>query len=85
LIKIKQQATSSKIKIIIFKSDDCFTAQTDSYFIEVIETLGIVRNWLNEAGCIGVIVRPDHYVYSGIDSCAKIADSLSVLTSRLCK
>jgi len=83
LLKINQQAISSKIKIIILKSDNSNAAQTESSTIEVIETSGIVRNWLNEAGCIGAIVRPDHYVYSGIVSSSKMADCMSVLTSRL--
>jgi hypothetical protein len=83
LLEINQQAITSKIKLIILRSDYSCAARTESSSIEVIETLGIVRNWLNEAGCIGVIVRPDHYVYSGIISSSKIADCMSVLKSRL--
>jgi 3-(3-hydroxy-phenyl)propionate hydroxylase len=83
LLKINQQATSSNIKLIILRSDDSCDAKTESSSIEVIETLGIVRNWLNDAGCIGAIVRPDHYVYSGIVSSSKMADCMSDLTGRL--
>jgi 3-(3-hydroxy-phenyl)propionate hydroxylase len=83
LLKINNQVISSKIKIIILKSDNSYAVQTESSSIEVIETSGIVRNWLNEAGCIGAIVRPDHYVYAGIVSSSKMADCMSALTSRL--
>jgi 3-(3-hydroxy-phenyl)propionate hydroxylase len=83
ILQINQQAIHLKIKIIILKLNGSFTTQSESSTIEVIETLGIIRKWLSEAGCIGAIVRPDHYVYSGIVSSSKIADCMSVLSSRL--
>ena len=81
ILQINQQAIH--LKIIILKLNGSFTTQTESPTIEVIETLGIIRKWLNEAGCIGAIVRPDHYVYSGIVSSSKIVDCMSVLSSQL--
>ena len=83
LHKISQQAISSSIKIIILKPDGSCAAPTESSSIEVVETLGILRKWLNEAGCIGVIVRPDHYVYSGVVSSSNISNCMSALTGRL--
>jgi len=83
ILQINQQAIHLKIKIIILKLNASFTTQTESSTLEVIETLGIIRKWLNKAGCIGAIVRPDHYVYSGIVSSSKIADCMSVLSSQL--
>jgi hypothetical protein len=83
LLKINQQAISSEIKIIILKPDNSCLVQKEASSIEIIETLGILRNWLIEAACIGVIVRPDHYVYSGVASSSKISDCMSVLARRL--
>ena len=83
MFQINQQAIYSNIKIFILKVDGSCVAQRQSSTVEIIETLGIIRKWLNEAGCIGAIIRPDHYVYSGIVSSSKIADCMSVLSSRL--
>jgi len=83
LHKISQQAISSSIKIIILKPDGSCAAPTESSSIEVVETLGILRKWLNDAGCIGVIVRPDNYVYSGVVSSSNISNCMSALTGRL--
>ena len=86
MFQINQQAIYSNIKIFILKVDGSCVAQRQSStieIIEIIETLGIIRKWLNEAGCIGAIVRPDHYVYSGIVSSSKIVDCMSVLSSQL--
>ena len=46
--------------------------------LRVSERDGLLRRWLHAAGCIGALVRPDHYVFGGFDSAAGAATLLDL-------
>ena len=83
LPKIIHLSISSNIEVILLKLDGTRATERDPPLLEVTETLHILRNCLQAAGCIGAIVRPDHYVYSGIVSILEIAASVYELSNRL--
>lgn len=50
---------------------------------QVQETDGLLRDWLNAAGLIGVLVRPDHYVFGGFTTPAEAFALLQQRTAAL--
>jgi 3-(3-hydroxy-phenyl)propionate hydroxylase len=50
-----------------------------------IERDGVMADWFDRTGCIGAIVRPDHYVYATVSDPAQLPGLLSALNARINK
>ena len=48
------------------------------------ETIPLIKKYLTGSSCIGALVRPDHYVYSGATNLKSVLNALTILADKLC-
>jgi 3-(3-hydroxy-phenyl)propionate hydroxylase len=49
----------------------------------LVEQDGVVADWFDRHGCVGAIVRPDHYVYGVLTRTTEATPMLAQLQERL--
>jgi len=81
LISLKARAIG--VAIVLMRDAHGPVSEGDGFIWEVTESSGVLKSWLQDSGCIGVLVRPDHYVYSGIRSAHEIDQSLKSFAGRM--
>ena len=55
-------AAAGAIRVVVV-GDAQAVAASDAAVLRVSERDGMIRRWLQAAGCHGALVRPDHYVF----------------------
>jgi 3-(3-hydroxy-phenyl)propionate hydroxylase len=50
---------------------------------EVVDKHNTLHSWFADAGCVGAVVRPDHYVYAAVTSFIDLRECLDSLCSRM--
>ncbi|QNI87849.1 bifunctional 3-(3-hydroxy-phenyl)propionate/3-hydroxycinnamic acid hydroxylase [Synechococcus sp. ROS8604] len=80
---ISLTARAIGVAIVLMRDAHAPVSEGDGFIWEVTESFGVLKSWLQESGCIGVLVRPDHYVYAGIRSAHEIDQSLKSFAGRM--
>ena len=80
---IVKRATSYRIPFILLHTAKLPQLQSESNCIHVLETKELITKWLQNNSVVGAIVRPDHYVYSGITQASDAMKYMDLLVSDL--
>lgn len=80
---IAKLATSYRIPFILVHTAKLPQLQSESHCIHVLETKELITKWLQNNTVVGAIVRPDHYVYSGITQASDAMKYMDLLVSDL--
>jgi len=80
---IGQQAASYGVPFVLVHSEKLPQLESDPDCIHVLEANGLIAKWLQNKSIVGAIVRPDHYVYSGITQASDAMKYMDLLISYL--
>ena len=78
---IGQQAASYGVPFVLVHSEKLPQLESDPDCIHVLEANGLIAKWLQNKSIVGAIVRPDHYVYSGITQASDAMKYIDLLIS----
>jgi 3-(3-hydroxy-phenyl)propionate hydroxylase len=80
---IERQAASYGIPVVLMHTELLPHIQSRPDFVHVLVAKELIKKWLQNASAIGAIVRPDHYVYSGITHASDAIKYMGLLISHL--
>lgn len=83
LNRIRYEACQRGVLLVIVQEEALPEDTIHTQLRYVQETTPLIRTYLIDGSCIGAIVRPDHYVYSGLANVQQVLLALARLDSQL--
>jgi hypothetical protein len=83
LAELSTAAAKSDVQMVVVHEDRLPEKSGNSQVLDIKETTSLIKDYLMASSCLGAIVRPDHYVYCGIENVKKALSALTLLADKL--
>ena len=83
LAELSTAASKLDVQMVVVYEDRMPEKSGYSQILKIKETTSLIKDYLMASSCIGAIVRPDHYVYCGIEDVKNGLIALTLLAAKL--
>ena len=83
LAELSTAASKLDVQMVVVYEDRMPEKSGYSQILKIKETTSLIKDYLMASSCIGAIVRPDHYVYCGIENVKNGLIALTLLAAKL--
>ena len=83
LAELSTAASELDVQMVVLHEDRMQEKNEYSQVLNIKETTSLIKDYLTGSSCVGAIVRPDHYVYCGIENVKNGLNALTLLAAKL--